>query len=53
VSLRFAATPRNGPTQEFLSSLLGRLPEESPLRLSREAFAEKCPTLYHSVEETH
>lgn len=52
ISLQFAPTPRNGPTQEFLSSLLGSIPPDSPLQVSREAFTANCPALYHAVEET-
>lgn len=53
VWLQFAPTPRNGPTQDFLLSLLGNLPTQKPLRVSRQVFVENCPALYHSVEETH
>ncbi len=51
VSLRFAATPRNGPTQEFLSSLTKDDLSGSPVRVSRQAFEARCPVLYHSVQE--
>lgn len=47
--LEFSRTSKNGPTQDFLSSLLGNAPE-SPCRISRQMFYEKCPSLYHTVE---
>jgi FkbH-like protein len=50
IAFDFVATPRNGPLQEFLARLLGR-PPESGARLTREAFAARCPRLYHRVEE--
>jgi FkbH-like protein len=51
LALQFAATPRNGPTQEFLASLIGKTLPQSPVQLSREVFVENCPALYHSVKE--
>jgi FkbH-like protein len=51
VSLRYAATPRNGPTQEFLSMLTKDDLSGTPVRISRLAFEESCPLLYHSVRE--
>lgn len=51
VSLRFVPTPRNGPAQEFLSSLIRQGISDAPVRLSREAFTENCPALYHSIRE--
>ena len=50
VILQFRPTPRNEPTQNFLASFLGELPD-SPLTLSRALFEGKCPPLYHSVKE--
>lgn len=53
VALQFSATPRNGPTQDFFTSLLGNLPSQATVLISREVFDENCPALYHSVEETN
>ncbi len=52
VVFQFAPTPRNGFLQEFLKSLLGEKPA-GPFSVSRSAFLEKCPTLYHEVEIRH
>ncbi len=49
VEFAFEATPRNGPTQEFLATLLGRTPESGVL-LSRSQFRARCPALYHKVQ---
>jgi len=46
--LDFKPTPRNGPLQDFLTSLLGESPGVES-RLSREDFERKCPKLYHTV----
>ena len=46
----YQSTVRNGPLQEFFSELLGS-PLTADLRLSREAFAAKSPSLFHRVEE--
>lgn len=48
VFLQFQPTPKNGPLRDFLASLTGQRPE-GPFALSREAFQEKRPALYHSV----
>jgi len=45
----FRATERNGPLQEFFSSISGRVPT-GPFRLTKEQFAAKCPALYHGSE---
>ncbi|HTQ58921.1 MAG TPA: HAD-IIIC family phosphatase [Candidatus Solibacter sp.] len=50
ISFDYQATPRNGPLQEFLSGL-GELTVTSELRLSREVFEERSPSLFHRVEE--
>jgi hypothetical protein len=44
----FAATPKNGPTQEFFAGVLGTSPSP-PVCFSTALFAEKCPRLYHQV----
>ncbi|HEY7336656.1 MAG TPA: HAD-IIIC family phosphatase [Bryobacteraceae bacterium] len=46
ISFDFAATPRNGPLQDFFAAILGSRPE-GPVILSREDFEKKCPPLYH------
>lgn len=46
----FTPTSKNGPTQEFLSALLGHA-EGGEARLSRDLFEAKCPLLYHTVHE--
>ena len=50
IALDFQRTERNGPLQEFLAEFLGAAPEQ-PFTLSREAFADKCPPLFHTVKE--
>ena len=50
ISFDYQATPRNGPLQEFLASMLDSEPT-SNLRLSRTVFEEKSPSLFHRVEE--
>lgn len=50
VLLAYKPTPLNGPTREFLESLLGAV-EEGTLRISRGQFTDKCPPLYHSVKD--
>jgi FkbH-like protein len=52
IVFQFAPTRRNGFLQEFSKSLLGEKPE-GPFSISRAAFLEKCPTLYHEVEIRH
>lgn len=50
MDFNFMATDRNKPLQEFLAGMTtGGL--EPPLELSRGLFHEKCPRLYHCVEE--
>ncbi len=48
--LSYAPTSRNGPTREFLESLLGPVPN-GPVCITREKFKEKCPPLYHSIKD--
>ena len=50
ISFDYQATPRNGPLQEFFTELLGS-PLTADMRLSRAAFSEKSPSLFHRVEE--
>jgi FkbH-like protein len=49
IFFNFEATPRNGPLQEFFSSLCGA-PLEPGVSLSRTSFLEKCPPLFHRVK---
>ncbi len=46
VKLLFVATGRNGPLRDFLENLTGTVPE-AEIVITREAFREKCPPLYH------
>jgi FkbH-like protein len=48
--LAYTATPRNGPTREFLESYRSPL-EEGTLRITREQFQNACPPLYHSLKD--
>ncbi len=48
----FQATPKNGPTQDFLKAMLGQAPA-GEARLSREAFEAKCPKLHHKIIDKH
>jgi len=50
IGFDYQATPRNGPLQEFFTELLGS-PLTAGMRLSRAAFSEKSPSLFHRVEE--
>jgi FkbH-like protein len=51
VELDYVETERNRPLQDFLSEGTGT--SASPgMPISSELFAEKCPRLYHYVEET-
>lgn len=45
----FLPTDRNKPLQEFFEGLLGRQPEP-PFRLSNQEFYQRCPRLFHKVE---
>ncbi len=48
--LDFTPTPRNGPLRDFFAAFLGRPPEPRS-RLARAEFFERCPRLFHQVEE--
>ncbi len=50
IVLNFKPTPKNGPVQDFLSTLLGRAAAPEA-RLSRDDFEARCPALYHAVQE--
>ena len=52
VAVRFAATPRNGPVQEFLAAMLSHGSLDGNVAISREAFAAACPPLSHRVHTT-
>jgi FkbH-like protein len=50
ITLDFAATPKNGPFQEFLGSFLdGDLRPAAPI--TRKQFSAKCPRMFHRVKE--
>jgi FkbH-like protein len=46
----YADTPRNGPTREFFTELLGHAPHPE-FRLGRETFFARCPSLFSDVYE--
>lgn len=50
--LRFAYVPteRNGAVREFFAELTGQGPE-GELVLTRDRFRQRCPELFHLVEE--
>jgi FkbH-like protein len=48
IAFDFRPTPRNGPTQELFTALMGELPEPG-FRLSRRQFADRCPRLFQTV----
>lgn len=52
ISLDFAPTAKNGPTQELLATL--SIPVDSPgqVKLGREEFLKLCPQLYHQVQSS-
>ena len=52
IVFQFWPTPRNEYLQEFSKSLLGEKPT-GPFSISRTAFLNKCPKLYHKVEIQH
>jgi FkbH-like protein len=52
IEFDYRATDRNGPLQEFFMQLTGINPV-SPLKISRTAFFEKMPRLFHRLEETN
>jgi FkbH-like protein len=51
IVLRFQPTPRNGPTQEFLASLLGSETGGGDVLIPAVLFEKNCPVLYHSIRE--
>ena len=51
IVLDFQPTPRNGPLQDFLAKLTGAAVQPN-MTISRAAFLEKLPPLFHQVEET-
>jgi FkbH-like protein len=46
VEFAYRPTPRNGPLRDFLASVL-EPPKEPGSRLTRDAFAARCPALFH------
>ncbi len=50
IEFDFMATDRNIPLQDFLAEFAGK-DLESPTRLSRDLFREKCALLFHRIEE--
>jgi FkbH-like protein len=46
----FAKTPRNGPSQEFFTQLLGKAPQ-TKFSLSRQQFIENKPLIYLNIED--
>lgn len=50
IRLRFAPTPRNGPTQDFLRRFFDDL-NEGTIELSAELFERKSPPLFHRVTD--
>jgi FkbH-like protein len=51
ITFDFQTTPRNGPTQDFFAELTGSV-LQAGVKISRTAFLEKLPPLFHRVEET-
>jgi len=51
IAFDFQTTPRNGPTQDFFTELTGAALQPG-VKVSRGAFLEKLPPLFHRVEET-
>ncbi len=49
IEFDFAATPKNGPLQDFFAWLLEK--REGNAAVSRQAFDEKCPVLSHTVTD--
>jgi len=45
----FRPTPKNAPLQEFFAGFLGDAPA-GDFHLTRAAFRQKCPALFHLVE---
>ncbi len=51
MAFEYESTPRNGPLQDFFQELTGETPQPG-MTISRPAFLEKSPQLFHRVEET-
>ncbi len=51
LQIEFVPTAKNGPARNLFAALTGQEPSGS-FALSRLAFEEKCPALYHHVAET-
>jgi FkbH-like protein len=51
VRLNFDPTAKNGPTQEFLTSLTGFKPA-GEVTITRNQFESVCPPLYHKVRQS-
>lgn len=51
VDLEYEPTAKNGPTREFLAAFGLATDAPGVLRLTRAAFAEHCPPLYHRVAD--
>lgn len=49
IAFRYEATSRNKVLQDFFKELLGTEPFPEELVLSREAFRERRPALFHQV----
>ncbi len=50
IAFDFAATPRNGPAQEFFAELLGSPPAPA-LSVRKAGFDAKVPALFHHITE--
>jgi FkbH-like protein len=50
IEFEFIATPKNGPVQDFLTAIQ-ESGLSSPVRITRQQFQTKCPSLYHTVYE--
>ena len=50
IRFEFMATQRNKPLQDFLAEVAGGPPEPG-LWISRVGFFDKCPRMYHRVQE--
>jgi FkbH-like protein len=50
IEFDYAATAKNGPVQDFLTTMLGA-PPCPPVRITRQQFQTMCPSLYHTVRE--
>jgi FkbH-like protein len=50
IGLEFAPTAKNKPLQDFLAEIYGTAAEPG-MRISKTKFYDKCPRLYHRVQE--